>query len=147
MTNKIKIGFIILLVIVAGGFLFINNAGNKKTTNNTYNDIPYQNKNNSVTTVPVKNTTTTTSTMVTTTSGPTTHSLADVAKHNNEQSCWTAINGNVYDVTSWIGQHPGGERAILSLCGKDGTSAFTNKHGGQPRPEQELKNFLIGVLK
>jgi hypothetical protein len=33
------------------------------------------------------------------------------------------------------------------LCGADGTKSFMDQHGGQGRPEQELKNFLIGVLK
>lgn len=143
MTNKIKIGLVVLFVIIAGGFLFINNAGNKNTPNSSYNNT-YQN--NPVTKIPVKNTTTTTTT-VTTTPKPTTYSLSQVATHNNDQSCWTTINGNVYDLTSWINEHPGGARAILSLCGADGTKSFMDQHGGQGRPEQELKNFLIGVLK
>jgi cytochrome b involved in lipid metabolism len=74
------------------------------------------------------------------------YTLADVARHANASSCWTAIGGNVYDVTKWVGQHPGGQRAILGLCGKDGTSAFTAQHGGQRRPEADLKQFLIGTL-
>lgn len=71
---------------------------------------------------------------------------ADVAKHASSSSCWTAINGKVYDVTAWIGQHPGGQRAILGLCGKDGSSAFNGQHGGQGRPAAELKQSLIGTL-
>src|SRR4051812_33182532 len=56
-----------------------------------------------------------------------TYTLADVSKHKDASSCWTAINGGVYDVTSWIDQHPGGRDAILSLCGKDGSSAFNGQ--------------------
>ncbi len=37
-----------------------------------------------------------------------TYSMAMVAKHGGSSSCWTAINGKVYDLTAWIGQHPGG---------------------------------------
>ncbi len=75
------------------------------------------------------------------------HTLAEVAIHNSAQSCWTAIDGNVYDVTSWISRHPGGAQAILSLCGKDGSVAFNGQHGGQRRPASELAGFKIGVLK
>jgi cytochrome b involved in lipid metabolism len=74
------------------------------------------------------------------------YTLAQVSAHKDATSCWTAINGGVYDVTSWIDQHPGGREAILSICGKDGTSAFTNQHGGQARPAAELASFKIGVL-
>lgn len=74
------------------------------------------------------------------------YTIADVAKHASASSCWTAINGKVYDVTSWISQHPGGQRPILSLCGKDGSAAFNGQHAGQGRPAAELKQFLIGTL-
>lgn len=75
-----------------------------------------------------------------------TYTLADVAKHNSGTSCWTAINGSVYDVTSWVNQHPGGPDAILSLCGTDGSTAFNGQHGGQAQPAQELATFKIGSL-
>jgi cytochrome b involved in lipid metabolism len=75
------------------------------------------------------------------------YTLSQVVVHNNQSSCWTAINGKVYDVTSWINQHPGGSGAILSLCGKDGSASFSAQHGGQARPANELANFYIGELK
>jgi cytochrome b involved in lipid metabolism len=74
------------------------------------------------------------------------YTLAQVAAHNSASSCWTAINGKVYDVTSWIHQHPGGAAAILSLCGRDGSAAFNDQHGGQRRPEQELASFYVAAL-
>ncbi len=73
-------------------------------------------------------------------------SLAEIAKHNSATSCYAAVNGSVYDLTSWISDHPGGSQAILGLCGTDGSSAFTNQHGGQPQPEAALANFKIGSL-
>lgn len=75
-----------------------------------------------------------------------TFTTAEVATHNSESSCWAIIRGGVYDLTAWIGSHPGGERAILGLCGKDGTSAFDKQHGGSGRPEDTLTSFKIGVL-
>lgn len=75
-----------------------------------------------------------------------TYTIAQVATHNNNSSCWSAINGGVYDLTSWISRHPGGEQAILSLCGTDGSAAFNEEHGGQRRPTSELASFKIGTL-
>ncbi len=71
---------------------------------------------------------------------------AVVAKHNNAASCYTIISNKVYDLTDWINQHPGGEGAILSICGIDGTNAFNDQHGGQGRPERILQNFYLGNL-
>ena len=72
--------------------------------------------------------------------------LAQVAQHNSRSSCWSAINGNVYDLTSWIPNHPGGEHNILILCGKDGSSNFNGAHGGKPKQATILAGFKLGVL-
>jgi cytochrome b involved in lipid metabolism len=77
---------------------------------------------------------------------PGTYTMAQVQAHNSASSCYTTINGAVYDLTQWIDEHPGGPQAILSLCGTDGTQAFENQHGGQARPEQELASLKIGTL-
>lgn len=79
-------------------------------------------------------------------SAATSYTLADVATHGNASSCWSAINGKVYNLTSWINQHPGGPQRILSICGTDGSSAFNAQHGGQSNPANELTNFYIGTL-
>lgn len=76
-----------------------------------------------------------------------TYTLNDVAQHKDASSCWTVVRGTVYDLTPAIKQHPGGEQAILFMCGKDATSGFTQQHGGQPRPENELTSLKIGTLK
>lgn len=81
------------------------------------------------------------------TQATTTYSLTDIATHNSETSCWTAIRGNVYDLTSWIGRHPGGSDTIRGLCGIDGTKAFEGEHGGERGPENRLTAFQIGILK
>lgn len=71
----------------------------------------------------------------------------EVATHSSENSCWAIINGDVYDLTSYISKHPGGSRNILRICGKDGTSAFVGQHGGESRPERTLEGYKIGPLK
>lgn len=77
---------------------------------------------------------------------PSGYTLTEVATHADASSCWTAIEGSVYDLTSFISHHSGGDRAILTLCGKDGTTAFAKKHGGKSKPEQMLKTLYLGPL-
>jgi cytochrome b involved in lipid metabolism len=74
------------------------------------------------------------------------YTMADVEARNSEADCWTAIRGEVYDLTEWIRQHPGGARGILSLCGTDGTQAFEGQHGGRDGPESTLDGYVIGSL-
>lgn len=132
--------FVIALVVLAGGYgLYkVTNApaasdadmsasGTVETgTDSSFNDTP--------------------NTPIETGGGAKTYTMADVAAHATKESCWSAVRGNVYDLTLWIGSHPGGERAIIGLCGKDGTSAFEARHGGSERPEETLASFQIGVL-
>jgi len=85
----------------------------------------------------------------TATPAPTTaggYPLAQVQQHASASSCWTVVAGGVYDVTSWIAQHPGGTGPIIGLCGKDGTSAFAAQHGTVGRAVNELKQFKTGAL-
>lgn len=72
--------------------------------------------------------------------------LAEVAKRNTQSECWVAIDGNVYDLTEWIRQHPGGSGAIRSLCGTDGTNQFLSQHGGESRPSSTLDRYYLGPL-
>jgi cytochrome b involved in lipid metabolism len=76
----------------------------------------------------------------------TTFTMAQIAEHNSDASCYTAIRGSVYDLTSWIGKHPGGESEIRQLCGKDGTEKFVGQHGGMAQQESALVGFKIGTV-
>jgi L-lactate dehydrogenase (cytochrome) len=42
---------------------------------------------------------------------------AEVAKHNNKQSCWIVLDSKAYDVTSFMHEHPGGAPIILKNAG------------------------------
>ncbi len=78
--------------------------------------------------------------------GTTSYTMTQVATHNSASSCWSTINGSVYDLTNWIGKHPGGQQAILQLCGKDGSVLFNAQHGGQALQANTIETFKIGVL-
>jgi cytochrome b involved in lipid metabolism len=77
---------------------------------------------------------------------PAGYTMAMVSENDDASSCWSVINGNVYDLTEWINSHPGGSSNILSLCGKDGSDSFNARHGGQSNPESTLQSYLLGPL-
>jgi cytochrome b involved in lipid metabolism len=72
--------------------------------------------------------------------------MAQVKTNNTAKSCWTAIDGFVYDLTSWISAHPGGSGAILFLCGTDGSNAYKAQHEQQARPAVRLESYKLGPL-
>ena len=72
--------------------------------------------------------------------------MADVEARNTQDECWTVVRGDVYDLTDWIRQHPGGARAIVNMCGTDATQAFEGQHGGNPSAENALENYRIGSV-
>ena len=74
------------------------------------------------------------------------YTMEKVKANASATSCWAVISGNVYDLTKWIGSHPGGSGAITSLCGTDGTSAFLGMHTGQSKPQARLSGYLLGPL-
>jgi hypothetical protein len=74
------------------------------------------------------------------------YTLEKVKANASAASCWTVIKGNVYDLTKWIGSHPGGESAITSLCGTDGSASFASQHEGKSKPESRLAGYLLGPL-
>lgn len=78
--------------------------------------------------------------------GEASFTLADVQKHASEQSCYSAINGNVYDLTNWINKHPGGKMAIMFICGKDGTNGFMGKHAQSEKAKAALAKYKIGTF-
>lgn len=77
-----------------------------------------------------------------------TYTKDQVALKNKATDCWTIINGNVYDITSYVPNHPGGEEEIVKVCGKDGSQLFAkpmeHKEGGA---DNVLSGFKIGALE
>uniref|UniRef100_A0A7S2U5A0 Cytochrome b5 heme-binding domain-containing protein n=1 Tax=Attheya septentrionalis TaxID=420275 RepID=A0A7S2U5A0_9STRA len=78
--------------------------------------------------------------------------MEEVAKHTSEKDCWLIIgnmnNGGpkVYDITSYLDDHPGGAEVMLDVSGQDGDEFFEDiGHSNDAR--EELKKYLIGTLK
>jgi cytochrome b involved in lipid metabolism len=95
---------------------------------------------------PAPSTTSSASPQATSPTGTVTLSNAEIRNHNSKSDCWSIINGNVYNLTSYVSRHPGGQSVIANICGKDGSSAFTNQHNNQGRPNNVLSGFLLGAV-
>ena len=75
------------------------------------------------------------------------YTMADVQSHGAPDSCWSTINGGVYDLTEWVSRHPGGQNAIMRLCGIDGSNRFNRQHSTFQQAIDTLALLKIGVLK
>jgi len=71
---------------------------------------------------------------------------SEIKKHNSRDDCWSIVNGKVYNLTSFVQQHPGGIDLISSICGIDGTAAFSSQHGSSAKPNNALAGLLLGSL-
>ena len=73
-------------------------------------------------------------------------SNSEIKTHNLKSDCWSIVNGNVYNLTSYVKSHPGGASVIANICGKDGSKAFVNQHNTQGKPNNVLSSFLLGPV-
>ncbi|GJF00104.1 fumarate reductase [Phanerochaete sordida] len=73
-------------------------------------------------------------------------SKEDVAKHNKKDDCWVIVGEQVLDVTHFLPDHPGGEKAILLYAGRDATEEFNMLHDPKVIPRY-APDAVIGTLK
>jgi len=81
--------------------------------------------------------------------GAVTLTLSEIAKHNSTSGCWLLINNKIYNVTAYLGSHPGGVGTIAPYCGKEATNAFNTKDIGRPHSANAAKmltDYYIGDL-
>ena len=71
--------------------------------------------------------------------------LDELRQHCTADDAWVAINGNVYDVTDWHLDHPGGSELLVEYAGKDATKLFEAvQHSDDAIATRET--FLVGSL-
>jgi len=68
---------------------------------------------------------------------------AEFSKHNSPKDAYLLIQGEVYDVTKWLDQHPGGS-IIAKYAGADATDQFAAFH--RPKVAHRLKAFHVATL-
>ena len=73
-------------------------------------------------------------------------SNSEIKTHNLKSDCWSIVNANVYNLTSYVKSHPGGASVIANICGNDGSKAFVNQHNTQGKPNNVLSSFLLGPV-
>lgn len=56
------------------------------------------------------------------------------------------IDGNVYDVTKFLDEHPGGDEVLLEQAGQDASDAF-EEIGHSEDARELLKSMLLGTLE
>jgi len=72
--------------------------------------------------------------------------LAEVTAHNTKKDLYMVIHDKVYDVTSFVDEHPGGEEVLLDVGGQDGTEAFEDV-GHSDEAREILDGLLVGTVK
>ena len=72
--------------------------------------------------------------------------ICEVKKHNKKDDAWTIIENKVYNITSWIPKHPGGQ-IIMKAVGKDATQLFLDNGHPEYVKKTILPKYYIGNLK
>ncbi|KAL1903411.1 fatty acid alpha-hydroxylase [Sporothrix stenoceras] len=74
--------------------------------------------------------------------------IAEVEKHNTEDSCYCLVGDTVYDVTDFLESHPGGAGLILDYAGKDITEILKDEisHAHSQTAYDVLDDSIVGYL-
>jgi len=115
-----------IIIALVGAFVLYISLNNKQTvvnikTTNTANQSPTKTNNNVLS-----------------------YTLSEVATHNTQKSCWTVIDGKIYDITSYISSHQAGISKIMRGCGVDATNMY-GRVGAHD--VSRLANVFVGNLK
>jgi len=54
--------------------------------------------------------------------------MSEVSRHNTKESAWVVLFGQIYDLTEFLPDHPGGEEVVLKWAGKDATKFWNAIH-------------------
>ncbi|KAG2073551.1 cytochrome b5 [Suillus decipiens] len=70
----------------------------------------------------------------------------ELKAHSTKDSFYVLIHGEVYDVTKFMDEHPGGDDVILAEAGKDATQAFEDV-GHSDEARDLLPPLLVGKFE
>ncbi|KAJ8072900.1 hypothetical protein PM082_016459 [Marasmius tenuissimus] len=66
-------------------------------------------------------------------------------QHNKRDDAWSAFNGKVYNITPYLAFHPGGEKELMRVAGRDGTKLFALTHAWV-NVDFMLDSCMVGFL-
>lgn len=76
--------------------------------------------------------------------------MQEVAQHSSQSDCYVAYQGVVYNITSYLPNHPGGIRKATQMCGQN-IDSFSGQHSGgsfsSPQAQEMLTSLEVGKLK
>ncbi|KAI8071215.1 hypothetical protein BC940DRAFT_252656, partial [Gongronella butleri] len=72
----------------------------------------------------------------------------EVELHNSAESCWIIYQGQVYDVTGFVADHPGGQDILLTFAGTDITTVLSDAtvHTHSASAYDLLDEYCIGKV-
>lgn len=73
------------------------------------------------------------------------YTLEDIRAHNTSKNTWLIIHEKVYDITSFLEEHPGGEEVLLEQAGADATESFEDV-GHSTDAREMLEEYYLGEL-
>jgi len=71
---------------------------------------------------------------------------AEVSEHSSKKDLFVVIHDKVYNASSFVDEHPGGEEVLLDVGGQDATEAFEDV-GHSDEAREILEPLLVGSLK
>ncbi|KAK1068427.1 hypothetical protein LTR74_005717 [Friedmanniomyces endolithicus] len=75
-----------------------------------------------------------------------TFSASDVASHNKPDNLWVIVDEQVYDLTKFQEEHPGGKKILQRVAGKDASKQFWKYHN-ESILKKYSKQLLVGSLE
>ncbi|KAI9847456.1 MAG: hypothetical protein M1837_002357 [Sclerophora amabilis] len=70
----------------------------------------------------------------------------DVSTHTAKKDLYIVVHDKVYNATTFVDEHPGGEEVLLDVGGQDATEAFEDV-GHSDEAREVLDGLLVGNLK
>ncbi|EGG16117.1 cytochrome b5 A [Cavenderia fasciculata] len=74
-----------------------------------------------------------------------TYTAEEVKKHNSLNDLWVVYDNDVFDITKFVDDHPGGEEVLKANAGKDSTQEFDDV-GHSESAKSKMKQFRIGRI-
>jgi len=74
------------------------------------------------------------------------YTYSDVSEHATKKDLFVVVHDKVYNASSFVDEHPGGEEVLLDVGGQDATEAFEDV-GHSDEAREILEGLLVGTLK